>query len=152
MEEDEQQRDKMFHYDDVYNVWLMVAKDIFQFNSNGFESLQLWKSHIKEENFFTALRSTSDLSFGLFISSMGCPCPELKFHSLVNTLLPDGTPIENLSTKWFRHVDKLPLTSLSSHYPRANKSSWTQFWHASIPHPARTILWRLYHSKLPTRS
>ncbi|KAG1445622.1 hypothetical protein G6F46_012904 [Rhizopus delemar] len=108
--------------------------------------------HIKEENFFTALRSTSDLSLGLFISSMGCPRPEPEFHSLVSTPPPDGTPIENLSTKWFRHIDKLPLTSLPSHYPRASKSSWTQFWHASIPHPARTILWRLYHSKLPTRS
>ncbi|KAG1046686.1 hypothetical protein G6F43_010841 [Rhizopus delemar] len=28
MEGDEQQRDKMFHYDDVYSVWLMVAKDM----------------------------------------------------------------------------------------------------------------------------
>ncbi|KAG1556806.1 hypothetical protein G6F50_012682 [Rhizopus delemar] len=83
---------------------------------------------------------------------MGCPRPEPEFHSLVSTSLPDGTPIENLSTKWFRYIDKLPLTSPSSHYPRTSKSSWTQFWHASIPHPARTILWRLYHSKLPTRS
>jgi hypothetical protein len=45
-----------------------------------------------------------------------------------------------------------PLASLPSHYLRTSKSSWTQLWHASIPHPARTILWRLYHSKLPTRS
>jgi hypothetical protein len=43
MEEDEQQRDKVFHYDDVYNVWLMVAKDMFQFNNNEFVSLQSWK-------------------------------------------------------------------------------------------------------------
>ncbi|EIE88394.1 hypothetical protein RO3G_13105 [Rhizopus delemar RA 99-880] len=50
--------------------------------------------------------------------------------------LPDGTPIENLSTKWFHHIDKFPLTSLSSCYSRAT----------------RTILWYLYHSKLPTRS
>ncbi|KAG0865214.1 hypothetical protein G6F15_012933 [Rhizopus arrhizus] len=105
-----------------------------------------------EENFFAALRSTSDLSFGLVISSLGFPPPEPEFHSLLSSPLPDGTPIENISTKWFRHVDKLPITSLPSHYPRTSKTSWTQFWHASIPHPARTILWRLYHSKLPTRS
>jgi hypothetical protein len=68
--------------------------------------------HAKEENFFAALRSTSDLSLGLFISSMGFPHPEPKFHSLISTSLPDGTPIENLSAKWFHHTDKLPLTSL----------------------------------------
>ncbi|KAG1147576.1 hypothetical protein G6F37_001447 [Rhizopus arrhizus] len=43
MEEDEQQRGKVFHYDDIYNVWLMVAKDMFQFNNNEFVSLQSWK-------------------------------------------------------------------------------------------------------------
>ncbi|KAG1065850.1 hypothetical protein G6F42_026754 [Rhizopus arrhizus] len=105
-----------------------------------------------EENFFAALRSTSDLSPGLVIFSLGFPPPEPEFHSLLSSPLPDGTPIENISAKWFRHIDKLPLASLPSHYPRTSKSSWTQFWHTSIPHPARTILWRLYHSKLPTRS
>ncbi|KAG1358340.1 hypothetical protein G6F62_000791 [Rhizopus arrhizus] len=55
--------------------------------------------HVKEENFFAALKSTSDLSLGLFISSMGFPHPEPKFHSLISTPLPDGTPIENLSAK-----------------------------------------------------
>ncbi|KAG1546735.1 hypothetical protein G6F49_010411 [Rhizopus delemar] len=156
----------------TYNYWKSsLVKDLYRFSTvDGrltpitsflsrkqrnrseayFDLLSL--GHIKEENFFTALRSTSDLSLGLFIFSMGCPRPAPEFHSLVSTSLPDGTSIENLSTKWFRHIDKLPLTSLSSHYPRASKSSWTLFWHASIPHPARTILWRLYHSKLPTRS
>ena len=43
MEKDEQQRDKVIHYDEVYNVWLMVAKDMFQFNNNEFVSLQSWK-------------------------------------------------------------------------------------------------------------
>ncbi|KAG1447731.1 hypothetical protein G6F46_011335 [Rhizopus delemar] len=79
---------------------------------------------------------------------MGCPRPEPKFNSLVSTPLPDGTPIENYQ----QHRSVLLTTSLSSHYPRASKSSWTEFWHASIPHPVRTMLWRLYHSKLPTRS
>ncbi|KAG1441196.1 hypothetical protein G6F46_013475 [Rhizopus delemar] len=46
----------------------------------------------------------------------------------------------------------LPLDRLPPTYPRASRSSWNKFWHVSIPHPARTILWRLYHSKLPTRS
>ncbi|KAG1036368.1 hypothetical protein G6F25_008065 [Rhizopus arrhizus] len=108
--------------------------------------------HVKKESFFAALRSTSDLLPGLVISSLGFPPPEPEFHSLLSSPLPDGTPIENISTKCFHHIDKLPLAGLPSHYPRTSKSSWTQFWHASIPHPARTILWRLYHSKLSTRS
>ncbi|KAG1377194.1 hypothetical protein G6F60_002892 [Rhizopus arrhizus] len=66
--------------------------------------------HVKEENFFAALRSTSDLSPGLIISSLGFPPPEPEFHSLLSSPLPDGTPIENISTKWFRHIDKLPAS------------------------------------------
>ncbi|KAG0744549.1 hypothetical protein G6F57_009361 [Rhizopus arrhizus] len=66
--------------------------------------------HVKEENFFAALRSTSDLSPGLIISSLGFPPPEPDFHSLLSSPLPDGTPIENISTKWLRHIDKLPAS------------------------------------------
>ncbi|KAG0847613.1 hypothetical protein G6F17_012372 [Rhizopus arrhizus] len=107
---------------------------------------------IAEEDFFVAIKSSPNCALGGFISSFGFQRPAPQFASLFSSPLPDGTPVEKLSTKWFRNLDMLPLDSLPPTYPRASKSSWNKFWHDSIPHPARTILWRLYHSKLPTRS
>ncbi|KAG0734733.1 hypothetical protein G6F62_011729 [Rhizopus arrhizus] len=107
---------------------------------------------IDEEDFFVALKSSPNCALGGFISSFGFQHPAPQFASLFSSPLPDGTPIEKLSTKWFRNLDMLPLDSLPPTYSRTSKSSWNKFWHVSIPHPTRTILWRLYHSKLPTRS
>ncbi|KAG0857857.1 hypothetical protein G6F26_001914 [Rhizopus arrhizus] len=107
---------------------------------------------IAEEDFFVALKNSPNCALGGFISSFGFQRPAPQFASLFSSPLPDGTPVEKLSTKWFRNLDMLPLDSLPPTYPRASKSSWNKFWHVLIPHPARTILWRLYHSKLPTRS
>ncbi|KAG1167868.1 hypothetical protein G6F36_012411 [Rhizopus arrhizus] len=109
-------------------------------------------SQIAEEDFVLPLKSSPNYAIGGFISSFGFQHPAPQFDSLFSSPLPDSTPVEDLSTKWFRNLDMLPLDSLPPTYPRASKSSWNKFWHVSIPHPARTILWRLYHSKLPTRS
>ncbi|KAG1578780.1 hypothetical protein G6F48_011664 [Rhizopus delemar] len=98
------------------------------------------------------LLCSPNCAIGGFISFFGFQRPAPHFSSLFNSPLPDGTPVEDLSTKWFRNLDMLPLDSLPPTYPRTSKSSWNKFWNVSIPHPACTILWRLYHSKLPTRS
>jgi hypothetical protein len=46
MDEDAEGRDKFFHYDDVYNIWLSVAKDMFKFKENEFESLKVWRDKL----------------------------------------------------------------------------------------------------------
>ncbi|KAG1151553.1 hypothetical protein G6F37_005706 [Rhizopus arrhizus] len=133
--------------DHTYNYWKSnLVKDLYRFSvvdgklvpitsflsrkqrnrSEAYFDILLL-GHAKEENFFAALRSTSDLSLGLFISPLCLPRPEPKLHSLISTPLPNDALIEHISTKWFRHIVKLPPTSLSSRYPRASKSSWTQF-------------------------
>ena len=68
VEEDKQQRDKMFHYDDVYNVWLMVAKDMCQFNNNELESLQLWKRKLIDCCYKVIDHSLDNVFFYGFIS------------------------------------------------------------------------------------
>jgi hypothetical protein len=117
-----------------------------------YELLQLLLQHPFCIRLFTKVLNTT-LHFSFFLtSSLDFPLPEPNLHSLLSSPLPDGTPIEQISTKWFHHIEKALPTSLPSHYPQASKASWTQFWHVSIPHQERTILWRLYLSKLPTRS
>ncbi|KAI9365596.1 hypothetical protein BD770DRAFT_308513, partial [Pilaira anomala] len=51
MDERVEQRDKMFHYDDVYNIWLSVAKSMFKFNENEFKSLKQWEEKLIEKQF-----------------------------------------------------------------------------------------------------
>ncbi|KAG0742357.1 hypothetical protein G6F57_008809 [Rhizopus arrhizus] len=121
-------------------------------NTSTAEEIPFMQSQIAEEDFFVALKSSPNCVFGGSISSFGFQHPAPQFASLFSLPLPDDTPVEKLSTKWFRNLDMLPVDSLPSTYPRASKSSWNKFWHASIPHPARTTLWRLYHSNPPIRS
>ncbi|KAG1046567.1 hypothetical protein G6F43_010950 [Rhizopus delemar] len=46
-----EKRNKMCHYDDVYNIWLSVAKDMFKFKENGFESLKVWEGKLTATNY-----------------------------------------------------------------------------------------------------
>ncbi|KAG1441852.1 hypothetical protein G6F56_011306 [Rhizopus delemar] len=89
---------------------------------------------------------------GGFVSTNGLQRHSPRFKCMVISLLPDGTLLENINTKWIRNIDMLPTESLPSHYHLASKRLWNKFWHAPIPHQARLILWRLYHSKFPSRS
>ncbi|KAG1152004.1 hypothetical protein G6F37_000693 [Rhizopus arrhizus] len=149
----------------------LLVKDVYGFNiidskltpRGSFQSSQqrnrvekyldlLCTGQIAEEDSFVALKSSPNCALGGFVSSFGFQRPAPQLASLFSSLLPDGAPVEKLSTKWFRSLDILPLNSLPSTYPRASKSSWNKFWHTSIPHPARVVLWRFYHSNVPTRS
>ncbi|KAG1048844.1 hypothetical protein G6F43_008790 [Rhizopus delemar] len=69
-------------------------------------------SQIAEEDFFVILKSSPNCAIGGFISSFCFQRPAPQFDSLFSSPLPDGTPVEDLSTKWFRNLDMLPLNSL----------------------------------------
>ncbi|EIE86380.1 hypothetical protein RO3G_11091 [Rhizopus delemar RA 99-880] len=74
--------------------------------------------------FFVAPKSSPNCAlWGGFISSFGFQHPAPQFASLFSSSLLDDTPVEKLSTKWFRNLDILPLDSLPPMYPRASKSS-----------------------------
>ncbi|EIE84655.1 hypothetical protein RO3G_09365 [Rhizopus delemar RA 99-880] len=51
IDEGAEERDKLFHYDDFYNIWLSVAKDMFKFKENEFESLKVWEEKLAAINY-----------------------------------------------------------------------------------------------------
>ncbi|KAG1153024.1 hypothetical protein G6F38_000012 [Rhizopus arrhizus] len=51
IDEGAEERDKLFNYDDVYNIWLSVAKDMFKFKENEFEFLKVWKEKLAATNY-----------------------------------------------------------------------------------------------------
>lgn len=157
-------------YNNTYWKSLLV-KDVYEFNvidgkltPKGFflSSQQRNRSEaylallrtdqVAKEIFFVVFKSSLNCALGGFVSSFGFQRPVPHFASLFSSSLPDGTPIQKSSTKWFHNLDILPLDSLPSTYSRARKPFWNKLWHVSIPHPAQTILWRLCRSKLPTHS
>ncbi|KAG1171230.1 hypothetical protein G6F36_011790 [Rhizopus arrhizus] len=76
---------------------------------------------------------------------------ETDFDNILDSLLPDGTPIASLKTKWFREPQLPHSSTFPASYPRASPTAWRLFWKASIPHRAHTLLWRLYHHKMPCK-
>ncbi|KAG1573839.1 hypothetical protein G6F50_002496 [Rhizopus delemar] len=106
MEGDEQQRDKMFHYDDVYNVWLTVAKDMFQFGNNEFESFQLWKRKLINCGYKVIDHSLDDVFFYGFISSWQMDIMKVsKCFSLDSTFGISSRSNEVLYSLVVRHSD-----------------------------------------------
>ncbi|KAI8138605.1 hypothetical protein BJV82DRAFT_523146, partial [Fennellomyces sp. T-0311] len=86
--------------------------------------------------------------------SAGSPVYEaLPFaaHRLFLPTLRSGTALVDLTNKKFRQALRPRLEDLPDWYPRAPASAWKSFWSASWPHHARTIFWRAYHAKLPSR-
>ncbi|KAG0928434.1 hypothetical protein G6F57_013603 [Rhizopus arrhizus] len=80
------------------------------------------------------------------------PPPIPDFHRIISPVLPDGTLLLAMTTKWFRSCALSPLEALSAHYPTGSSAAWNRFWRSSFPQRAHTILWRLYHHKLPCRA
>jgi hypothetical protein len=76
---------------------------------------------------------------------------ETDFDNILDSLLPDGTLLASLNTKWFRESQLSHLSTLPTEYPRASPLVWRRFWKASFPHRAHTLLWRLYHHKMPCK-
>ncbi|KAG1442968.1 hypothetical protein G6F46_012065 [Rhizopus delemar] len=106
MEGDEQQRNKMFHYDDVYNVWLTVAKDKFQFGNNEFESPQLWKRKLINYGYKVIDHSLDNVFFYGFISSWQMDIMKVsKCFSLDSTFGISSRSNEVLYSLVVRHPD-----------------------------------------------
>jgi hypothetical protein len=53
---------------------------------------------------------------------------ETDFDNILDSLLPDGTPIASLNTKWFREFQFSHLSTLPTAYPRASPLAWHRFW------------------------
>ncbi|KAG1052998.1 hypothetical protein G6F43_004893 [Rhizopus delemar] len=106
MEGGEQQRNKMFHYDDAYNVWLMVTKDMFQFGKNEFESLQLWKRKLIDCGYKVIDHSLDNVFFYGFISSWQMDIMKAsKCFSLDSTFGISSRSNEVLYSLAVRHPD-----------------------------------------------
>ncbi|KAG1578182.1 hypothetical protein G6F48_012139 [Rhizopus delemar] len=118
-------------------------------NKNYFEQLQLCR--IQETTFFQQFKCPHN-SIHMISSVLPLPAlTETEFDNILGSLLPDGTPIASLNTKWFRGSQLPHSSTLSASYPRASPTAWRLFWKASIPHRARTLLWRVYHHKMPCK-
>ncbi|KAG1051242.1 hypothetical protein G6F43_006538 [Rhizopus delemar] len=118
-------------------------------NKNYFEQLQLCR--IQEITFFQQFKYPHN---SIHMISSVLPLPvltETYFDNILDSLLLDGTPIASLNTKWFHESQLSHSSTLSASYPRASPTAWRLFWKASIPHSARTLLWRLYHHKMPCK-
>ena len=76
---------------------------------------------------------------------------ETDFGNILDSLLSDGTLIASLNTKWFRETQLSHLSTLPTSYLRASPLAWHRFWKASFPHRAHTLLWWLYHHKMPCK-
>ena len=76
---------------------------------------------------------------------------EADFDNILDSLLPDGTTSASLNTKWFRESRLSHSPTLPASYPQASPIAWRRFWKASIPHRVHTLLWRLYHHKMPCK-
>ncbi|KAG1444261.1 hypothetical protein G6F55_012378 [Rhizopus delemar] len=106
MEGDEQQRDKMFHYDQINNFWLTVAKDMFQFGNNEFESLQLWKRKLINCGYKVIDHSLDNVFFYGFISSWQMDIMKVsKCFSLDSTFGISSRSNEVLYSLVVRHPD-----------------------------------------------
>ncbi|KAG1277445.1 hypothetical protein G6F66_012295 [Rhizopus arrhizus] len=122
--------------------------DPFRFkNKNYFRQLQLCR--IQETTFFQRFKCQHN-SIHMISSVLPLPAlTETEFDNILDSILPDGTPIASLNTKWFRESQLSYLSTLPTTYPRASPLAWRRFWKASFPHRAHTLLWRLYHHKMP---
>ena len=113
--------------------------DTFRFkNKNYFRQLQLCR--IKEITFFQRFKcphtSIHMISSVLPLSAL----TEKDFDNILDSLLPDGTPIVFLNTKWFHESQLSHSTTLPASYLRASTIVWRRFWKASISHRAHTLL------------
>ncbi|EIE76691.1 hypothetical protein RO3G_01395 [Rhizopus delemar RA 99-880] len=96
----------MFHYDNVYNVWLTVAKDMFQFGNNEFESLQLWKRKLIDCGYKVIDHSLDNVFFYGFISSWQMDIMKVsKCFSLDSTFGISSRSNEVLYSLVVRHSD-----------------------------------------------
>ncbi|KAG1209983.1 hypothetical protein G6F35_010643 [Rhizopus arrhizus] len=74
-----------------------------------------------------------------------------NYQALIIPLLPDGILLSALTTKAYRYRQLPPIDSLPPTYPRFSLESWRRFWQCAMPHQARTILWCIYHKRIPSR-
>ncbi|KAG1124196.1 hypothetical protein G6F42_009845 [Rhizopus arrhizus] len=113
--------------------------DPFRFkNKNYFRQLQL--CCIQETTFFQRFKFQHN---SIHMSSSVPPLPaltETDFDNIPDSLLPDGTLIASLNTKWFRESQLSYLSTLPISCPRASPLAWRRFWKASFPHRAHTLL------------
>ncbi|KAG1537495.1 hypothetical protein G6F46_009635 [Rhizopus delemar] len=118
-------------------------------NKNYFEQLQLCRT--QETTFFQQFKCPHN-SIHMISSVLPLPAlTETDFYNILDSLLPDGTPIASLNTKWLRESQLPHSSTLPAAYPRASHTAWRLFWKAAIPHRAHTLLWRLYHHKMPCK-
>ncbi|KAG1136154.1 hypothetical protein G6F38_012271 [Rhizopus arrhizus] len=74
-----------------------------------------------------------------------------NYQAMISPLLPDGILLSTLTTKTYRYRQLPPIDSLPPTYLRFSLESWRLFWQCAVPHQARTILWRIYHKRIPSR-
>ncbi|KAG1167185.1 hypothetical protein G6F36_012651 [Rhizopus arrhizus] len=115
-----------------------TPSDPFRSKKNYSEQLQLCR--IQETTFFQQFKCPHN-SIHMISSVLPLPAlTETDFDNILDSLLPDGTSIASLNTKWFRE-SQLPHSSmLPASYPRASPTAWRRFWKASVPQSSHVTL------------
>ncbi|KAI9489650.1 hypothetical protein BDB00DRAFT_876199 [Zychaea mexicana] len=78
--------------------------------------------------------------------------PPPAYDALVLPTLASGEAIDTLTTKTFRRLQILDVSSETDWYPRTCPAHWRRFWQAQVPHKVHIILWRAHHQQLSTRA
>ncbi|KAG1545322.1 hypothetical protein G6F51_005535 [Rhizopus arrhizus] len=92
IDEGAEERDKLFHYDDVYNIWLSVAKDMFKFKENEFV-IHIYKETQKEY---------AHLHFGTMAESMKPALTKgeaVLYNTIVTSISSEDVPRKRVLCK-----------------------------------------------------
>ena len=116
-----------------------TSLDPFRSKNKGyFKQLQLCR--IQEITFFHQLKCPHN-SIHMISSVLPLPAfTETEFDNILDSLLPDGTPIALLNTKWFREPQLFHSSTLPASYPCASPIDWCRFWKASVPQSSHVTL------------
>ncbi|KAG1151178.1 hypothetical protein G6F37_004739 [Rhizopus arrhizus] len=107
-------------------------------NKNYFKQLQLCR--IQEITFFHQLKCPHN-SIHMISSVLPLPAlTETEFGNILDSILPDETPIALLNTKWFRESQLFHPSTLPASYPRASPTAWRRYWKASVPQSSHVTL------------
>lgn len=99
-------RDKFFHYDDVYNIWVSVATQMFKFKDDEFASLAEWKNKLEEDGYRCIYNRLDNVFYYGFLSAWQMDILRVsKCFSLDSTFGISSRSNEVLYTLIVRHPD-----------------------------------------------
>ncbi|KAG1051816.1 hypothetical protein G6F43_006007 [Rhizopus delemar] len=118
-------------------------------NRNYFEQLQLCR--IQETNFFQQFTCPHNLVH-MISSVLPLPaCTEADFDNILDSLLPDGTPISSLNTEWFPESQLSHSSTLPASYLRVSPTVWRRFFEDIYPTQSPHVTLETSLSQMPCK-